>query len=67
MNEMTIAEAAKALGMSEVGVRLRIRRGDMRARRMGARLWVIPAEEVERWRKLGKQRPGPKPRAQPKP
>jgi excisionase family DNA binding protein len=64
MDEYTIAEAAQLLRMSVNGVRLRIRRGDMQARRIGARLLVIPASEVERWKQRGRLKPGPKPRAQ---
>ena len=63
MDGVTIAEAARVLGMSENGIRRRIQRGDMVAERVGARLLVIPTHEVERWRKLGRQRPGPKPLA----
>jgi excisionase family DNA binding protein len=58
----TVQEAAEALGLSIRGVRERIERGEMQAQRMGARLWVIPRDEVERWRGRGKLKPGPKPR-----
>jgi excisionase family DNA binding protein len=58
---MTVQEAAEALGLSIRGVRERIERGEMQAQRMGARLWVIPRGEVERWRGRGKLKPGPKP------
>ena len=61
MDGMTIADTARALGMSMSGVRRRIQRGDMAAERVGARLLVIPTHEVERWRQLGKRRPGPQP------
>lgn len=60
---MTVDEAAAALGMKADGVRKRIQKGQMQARRVGARLYLIPSEEVERWRELGRQRPGPKPKA----
>ena len=62
MSEYTVAEAAEALGLTRNGVLKRIQRGEMAARRIGARILVIPASEVERWRKLGKQRPGPRPK-----
>ncbi len=61
MDGMTIADAARVLGMSENGIRRRIQRGDMVAERIGARLLVIPNHEVERWRSLGKLKPGPRP------
>ena len=62
MEYMTVREAAEALGMSMRGINERIERGDMRAERLGARVWAIPREEVERWRAIGRQKPGPKPR-----
>ena len=62
---MTIAEVASALGMDESTVRRRIRRGDMQAVRAGARVWLIPREEVDRWRVIGRLKPGPKPRRRP--
>jgi len=58
--EMTVQEAAASLGVSVPGIQRRIQRGDMKARRVGARVYVIPRAEVERWRQLGKRRPGPK-------
>ena len=58
---MTVQQAAEALGMSRRGVQERIERGEMRAERLGNRVWAIPREEVERWKALGRQKPGPKP------
>lgn len=58
MREYTVRDAASALGMSEQAIRARIGRGDMKARRIGARLWLISAREVEKWRKIGKVREG---------
>lgn len=65
MDEITVAAAAIALGVDESTIRARIRRGDMQATRIGARVLVIPASEVERWRAIGKARTGPKPRPAP--
>jgi len=62
MEYMTVQQAAEALGMSVRGIRERIERGDMRAERLGPRLWAIPRDEVERWQAMGRQKPGPKPR-----
>jgi excisionase family DNA binding protein len=61
MEYVTVQQAADELGLSLRGIRERIRRGDMRAERLGERVWAIPREEVERWKQLGRQRPGPKP------
>ena len=58
---MTVTETAQALGMSVRGVLNRLERGQMRGERVHARLWLIPREEVERWKALGRQRPGRKP------
>ena len=57
---MTVAEAARELGLSIRGVLNRLERGQMRGERVHPRLWLIPREEVERWRMLGRQRPGRK-------
>lgn len=60
---MTVTEAAQALGMTAGGLRSRLKRGDMTGKHVHARLWLIPVAEVERWKELGKQRTGPKPKA----
>ena len=57
--ELTVEEAAVELGMSVAGVRRRIQHGQMPARRIGARVLLIPREAVERARVEGKFRPGP--------
>lgn len=57
---MTVQEAAAYLGVNESTIRYRIQRGDMRAERIGRRVWLIPREEVERQRR-GKWKPGPAP------
>ena len=62
MEYMTVQQAAEALGMSRRGVQERIDRGEMRAQRLGARVWAIPVDEVERWKGLGRLKPGPKPK-----
>jgi excisionase family DNA binding protein len=59
---VTVQQAADELGLSVWGIRDRIQRGDMRAERLGQRMWVIPVEEVARWKELGRQRAGRKPR-----
>jgi excisionase family DNA binding protein len=65
MEYVTVRQAADELGLSLRSIRERIRRGDMRAERLGERVWAIPREEVERWKQLGRQRPGPNPKARP--
>lgn len=64
MDELTIAEAAARLGLSERVVRHRAQRGYLPARRVGARLLLIPADAVEAMRGTGPLKPGPKPRAE---
>jgi excisionase family DNA binding protein len=57
---MTVREAAQALGMSARAIRNRIERGEMKATLLGSHMWVIPREEIERWRPRGRLKPGPK-------
>ena len=61
---VTVPEAAAELGLTVWGVRRRIERGDMRAERLGAKVWAIPRQEVERWKARGRQRSGRKPKRQ---
>ena len=61
--ELTVAEAAEALGIDPSVVRRRIRLGEMQARRVGPRLYLIPADEVARPKAMGTLKPGPKPRS----
>jgi excisionase family DNA binding protein len=60
---MTVTQAADTLGLAVSTVRTRLEHGVMQGLRVHARLWLIPRSEVERWRQLGKQRPGRKPRS----
>ena len=53
--EMTTAEAATELGLALRTVQDRIERGDVLARRIGARLWLLDADAVERLRALGRK------------
>ena len=57
---VTVAEAARILGMSVRGIAHRLELGQMRGVKVNPRLWLIPAEEIERWKQMGKQRPGRK-------
>ncbi len=61
---LTVQETAEELGLTIRGVQNRLLRGSMQGERVSPRLWMIPRGEVERWRALGKQRPGRKPRKQ---
>jgi excisionase family DNA binding protein len=58
MKNMTVPEAAAILGLTPQAVRRRIHNGDMRAERIGARLWLISPREVERWQLRGRIRQG---------
>ncbi len=55
---MTVTEAAAALGMSVRGVADRLQRGTMRGVKVNPRLWLVPRDEVERWRERGKLKTG---------
>ena len=58
---VTVSEAAEQLGLSIWGVAKRLQRGDMRGVKVNPRLWLIPVEEVERWKQRGRLKPGPRP------
>ena len=59
---LTVTEAADELGLTVRGVQERLRRGLMRGERVSPRLWMVPRAEVERWKALGRQKPGRKPK-----
>lgn len=59
---VTVAEAARLLGIQESGLRKRLRRGDLHGEHVGARLWLIPRAEIKRARDLGRLKPGRKSR-----
>ena len=61
---LTVSEAARELGLTERAIHKRITSGHMRVERFGERAVLIPLEEVERWRQLGRLKPGPKPRTE---
>ena len=63
LDVLTIAEAARELGLAERTVVDRIHRGAMRGIRVGQRVWVVPRDEVEQWRSRGKLKAG-RPRRQ---
>ncbi len=64
---MSVTEAAAAMGISVTALYDRIRAGTVRADRVGQRVLLIPATEVERLRGTGRLRPGRKPRKQSEP
>ena len=61
---MTVSEAARELGVTERAIHKRITSGHMRAERFGERAVLIPTEEVDRWREIGRLKPGPKRRTE---
>ncbi len=61
---MTPAQAALELGISERAVQHRLKAGLLRGDNYGGRIWLIPREEVERAKAVGKLKPGPKRRAE---
>lgn len=48
--DMTLIEAAAALGLSRETLRVQIRKGKLRAEKRG-RDWFVTAREVERYRR----------------
>ena len=59
---LTVSELAAVLGITPRAVERRLKLGIMKGERAGQRVWMIPRSEVERWRALGRLRPGPRPR-----
>lgn len=59
---LTVSEAARELNVTTRTIHKRIASGAMKAERFGALVWQIPVSEVERWRELGRLKPGPKPK-----
>jgi excisionase family DNA binding protein len=59
---MTVTDAATVLGVEVSTLRRRLEAGVMKGERIHARLWLIPREEVDRWRKIGRLKRGPKPK-----
>ena len=57
---VTVTEAASVLGLSGAAINKRLQRGEMRGVKVNARLWLIPPDELDRWRGKGKLKPGPK-------
>ncbi len=62
---LTVADAARELGIGRSAFHARLQRGEIQAIRASPRLLLIPRKEVERWRGKGKLKPGPKPRRRP--
>ena len=63
-DRMTPAQAAEVLGISERAVQHRLKVGLLRGDNYGGRIWLIPREEVERAKTIGRMKPGPRPRKQ---
>lgn len=59
---VTIAEAARILGLNVATVRHRLAVGTMKGQKVAPRLWLIPRSEVERAAREGRIKPGPRPR-----
>ena len=62
-NLLTLQEVATELGLPVRTVQNRVRTGHMRGERIHPRLWMVPRAELERWRSVGRLKPGPKGRA----
>lgn len=51
---MTLVEAAAALGLSVSALRTRAEKGYIQAEKVGPRMWLIPRDEVEKWKGKGR-------------
>ena len=59
---LDVSTAAHELGLTRRALLARIARGEMEAERVHTNLWLVSREEVERQRRIGRRKPGPKPR-----
>lgn len=59
---MTLTDAARELGLDVSTLRYRLQRGAMRGDKVGPRMWMIPVEEIERLKTVGRMKPGRKPK-----
>lgn len=59
MEYLTVADAAKDLGLAPATLRSQLRHGALTGRRVGP-VWTISREEVERYRSRSLGRPGPR-------
>ncbi len=59
---LTPGQAARFLDVPLRTIQYRLQHGLMQGVVLSPRVHLIPRAEVERWRKQGKLRPGPKPR-----
>ena len=62
-DHMTVTEAARELGIHPTTLQRRLDSGVMRGERVHPRLWLIPRDEVDRWRDKGRL-PAGRPRKQ---
>jgi excisionase family DNA binding protein len=56
-SSMTINDAATSLGLAPSTLRVQIRNGALKATKFGS-VWVIDADEVERYRSKSRGNPG---------
>ncbi len=60
---VTVAEAATELGISTRAVLHRIAHGEIKARKLTPRMYVVPRAEIERWKPVGKRKGGRPPKS----
>ena len=65
LDMVTVAEAAAELGISPRAVLHRIEQGEIKARKITPRMYLVPRQEVERWKPIGKRKGGRPPKRPP--
>jgi excisionase family DNA binding protein len=58
MDDLTVKQAAAELGIPARTILHRLKTGKMRGQQLAGWQWVIPREEVERWRGQPRIKPG---------
>jgi excisionase family DNA binding protein len=59
---MTLADAARVLGVTPATLRQQIANGRLRAKKLGP-IWTVTPKEIERYRAASRGKPGRRPKA----
>lgn len=57
---VTLRDAAREIGVDPSALRHRLKVGTLRGENIAGRVWLIPRSEVDRARREGRLKPGPR-------